>query len=304
MPEGTTVTETKAPSVESSLETRDPRILSVEEQLGAASAAERMWGQEREFQTTNEIEKKHTLLLLEALKNGDITSEQFANTIGARMGENRAAAGIDFLTDLYNRAGGSKRTKEILSLGRRTGSTTSAIMIDLDNFKASNDQLGHLAGDSALIAAADHIKTTVRESDIPIRWGGDEFLIILPNTNIEKGADVVGSNLKSQASDTITYAMEDQGYTLPAPITFSIGVAEEVPVPDDRTDIEDREIELTYLADKALKVAKFMGKNKMVSSRRIGDDIVHTDRETEESWTAEEDEIGNIKKLNPFGKYG
>lgn len=91
----------------------------------------------------------------------------------------------DSLTGLYNRRYMEQRIKEEYELYQRTGSEYALIIVDIDLFKSINDMYGHAGGDFLLQAVAADIKKSVREYDTVARWGGDEFLIMLPATNEE-----------------------------------------------------------------------------------------------------------------------
>ncbi len=86
---------------------------------------------------------------------------------------------LDTLTGIYNRNGLFEFIKKELLRGRREDSPVGILLIDLDNFKGINDRFGHLAGDKVLKSFAAILKTTVRESDIVCRFGGDEFIVLL-----------------------------------------------------------------------------------------------------------------------------
>ena len=106
----------------------------------------------------------------------------------AKLGE---LAIKDQLTNLYNRHFFNEIIEKETARAERRTEPLSFIMIDIDNFKKTNDTLGHLTGDKLLAEAATLIKNTVRKSDIVFRFGGDEFLVILMNAGCDTPADMV-----------------------------------------------------------------------------------------------------------------
>lgn len=91
----------------------------------------------------------------------------------------------DSLTDLYNRRSFLEMAQPIWSTAQRNARDVSLIMLDIDYFKSINDRFGHAMGDAALVAITKVLAKVVREGDIVARWGGEEFLILLPETNLE-----------------------------------------------------------------------------------------------------------------------
>jgi diguanylate cyclase (GGDEF)-like protein len=113
-------------------------------------------------------------------------TELLAITLSRLWAENKLLANQvleDELTGVLNRRGIKTMGAQICALMRRRNSSIGVMMIDLDNFKLLNDSRGHAAGDSALAASASILKATLRESDIIGRFGGDEFIVLLPDTD-------------------------------------------------------------------------------------------------------------------------
>ena len=93
---------------------------------------------------------------------------------------------LDPLTGLHNRRFGKERLEEEIERAERSGDPLALMIFDLDHFKEINDQFGHAAGDAALKEFSRRLKKAVRAGDVPIRMGGDEFLVILPDCPREK----------------------------------------------------------------------------------------------------------------------
>jgi diguanylate cyclase (GGDEF)-like protein len=154
----------------------------------------------------------------------------------------------DELTSVLNRRGLMQRGKNELSHGRRLKYQVGILMFDLDNFKNINDTYGHAVGDQVLRAVAQACKGKIRDIDIFGRYGGDEFVIILPGCNLETACQV-GARLRE--------SVEQTGFPTNAGIlhiTISVGVV--VGNPDELED----EV-LYHKADLALYAAKQAGKN-------------------------------------------
>jgi diguanylate cyclase (GGDEF)-like protein len=130
----------------------------------------------------------------------------------------------------------------------RTGSPLTAALVDLDHFKQINDTYGHGRGDEVLAAAADAMRAAVRESDFVGRYGGEEFLILLPETDLSGGLAAAETVRAAIAAVTLT--------SVDRAVTASIGVAV---LPEDGTDAET----LVRNADRALYSAKSKGRNRV-----------------------------------------
>ena len=128
---------------------------------------------------------------------------------------------VDGLTGLYNRRWLRNVLANLLEQARKNEQPLCVLMIDVDRFKRYNDDHGHPGGDQALIAMGEILKTSVRPYDFATRYGGEEFLILLPNTTLDEGL-VVAQRIR-QATEKKTIAYPD-GLPLPG-ITVSIGLA-------------------------------------------------------------------------------
>lgn len=108
----------------------------------------------------------------------------------------------DELTELYNRRGLKEKLQHELRLAFRRQTEMSIVLCDIDYFKAVNDKYGHDAGDEALRSIARTLKDTARDTDIVGRWGGEEFLIVLPDTKLEKAFQLV-ERIRSRVEESL-----------------------------------------------------------------------------------------------------
>ena len=131
-----------------------------------------------------------------------------------RLDDERVSARRDFLTGLGNRRDFCERAEVEMERARRSGQPTTVAYLDLDNFKEVNDRLGHAMGDRALREVAKGLAAHLRLTDIAARMGGDEFAILLPDTD---AASARATLLKLQ--ELLLWIMKQNGW----PVTFSIG---------------------------------------------------------------------------------
>ncbi len=157
----------------------------------------------------------------------------------------------DRLTQLFNRMKLDETLQQEYERAARYGSPLSLIMLDIDYFKSVNDTYGHQVGDQVLIRVASLLRANVREVDIPGRWGGEEFLVICPETDHE-GALVLAENLRK--------AFADHEFPVVGQKTCSFGVATRLP--DEMTD------SMIHRADLALYQAKKKGRNQVEAAAR------------------------------------
>jgi diguanylate cyclase (GGDEF)-like protein len=132
----------------------------------------------------------------------------------------RALADRDPLTGFYNHRYLHERLGEEILRAQRSGASLAVLMIDLDDFKLVNDTLGHLFGDEVLRWSAEQIRAELRASDVAARYGGDEFVVILPDTP-PAGATEVGERIVAALRDR-PYQAPGRG---PVPVGASVGIA-------------------------------------------------------------------------------
>jgi len=162
------------------------------------------------------------------------------------------SATLDSLTSLWNRRVFSERLGEEVARHVRYGTPVSLLMLDLDGFKVINDAYGHLAGDAVLAAVSEVLRGSLRTTDLPARYGGDEFAVILPGV-AKTDAFAVAEKLRC-AIDALRVELAGNGHL--ADIRVSIGVAAAAKRMSDP-------LELVEAADRALYQAKSAGKDQV-----------------------------------------
>ncbi len=161
---------------------------------------------------------------------------------------------IDGLTQIYNRRHIMELFKIEFSKVSRHGSELSVLMLDIDDFKKINDHYGHLSGDLVLKGIAAIIKSSIRNIDLPGRYGGEEFFIILPDTSKEK-ALIVAERIRKEVS--VNKFKIHSGEQINATISIGLSCSSEL-------SGEANEIELIRIADMRLYQAKKGGKDRVV----------------------------------------
>lgn len=156
----------------------------------------------------------------------------------------------DYLTGLPNRVLLNDRIESSILIAKRRNLLFAVSILDLDCFKKINDTFGHLAGDMVLVEIANRSQSALREYDTISRFGGDEFVILLPEIQQREEIEIVGNRLLEYSRMAISF--QDK---LIQP-SLSLGIAV---YPNDGTDRET----LLKKADRALYVAKSMGKNRL-----------------------------------------
>ncbi|MHC8368173.1 sensor domain-containing diguanylate cyclase [Pseudomonas sp. ZT5P21] len=164
------------------------------------------------------------------------------------QGQIQAQATLDSLTELPNRRGFDLVAAQAMHEAQREPKPLTALLLDLDHFKALNDTYGHLAGDQVLIGFARDLKRCLRHSDIVCRWGGEEFIVLLKDTDGETGL-MIAEKIRQYVEEQ-RYAYNDQALKL----TVSIGLT--TLQPDDTLH------SLLSRADHAMYRAKQSGRNR------------------------------------------
>ena len=165
-------------------------------------------------------------------------------------GDLQRTAALDSLTDCYNRRFGLTRLREEYTRAKRSDLPLGLIMFDIDHFKLVNDTYGHLIGDRVLAKVAREAKQLLREGDVLVRYGGEEFLCILPNATIEGTA---------QVCERIRHAIEamsvrDRDKAISCTVSLGFGSFPATPADDETA--------LIRAADEALYRAKNDGRNR------------------------------------------
>ncbi len=180
------------------------------------------------------------------------------------------SATIETLTGLLRREAVLEKAELELVRARRYGRPLTLGLLDLDHFKDVNDRYGHLAGDQLLRHLAQVMADDLRTTDLLGRYGGEEFLLLLPETDIE-GAGVVAEKLRRRVED-LRVSMEDGSET---GVTVSIGLASRQGKSDDLSPEASRAVrDLLAEADRALYLAKRSGRNQVQPS--VGSSVTNS----------------------------
>ena len=153
----------------------------------------------------------------------------------------------DPLSGAFNRIKINEEMKKWTEYSKRYNADFSIAIIDFDDFKGINDNYGHLVGDKIIVEFVSLINKKIRKCDIFARWGGEEFILLLPNTNIKQAVEL---------TERIRKSIENHDFCIPNNITCSIGVAQ-MTADDDETTILRK-------VDNVLYAAKKAGKNTVV----------------------------------------
>ncbi len=166
----------------------------------------------------------------------------------------RVWASTDSMTRLYNRRHFSELSESILNLASRNETDTSIIILDIDRFKDINDTFGHKIGDKVIITLAEKLRDFTRKSDVISRWGGDEFVILFPETDIE-ATMAISEKLRVEVEKSLLLVEDKE-----VKYTICIGVSSV-----DYANDENIESSI-HRADEALYKAKGRGRNKVCAN--------------------------------------
>lgn len=205
-----------------------------------------------------------------------IKRKHMADRLRDTMRDGLQAAVVDPLTGLFNRRYAMSHLTRVVETAAETGNPFAVMVADLDFFKQINDRHGHAAGDAVLVEISNRLRQNLRGMDLVARVGGEEFLIILPNTDLNQ-ARIAAGRLCREIEETridFTPSMGIVGQassTPPISVTISIGVAigadaETAEMVQDETPAQTV-TRLLELADQALYVAKSRGRNCVRLSR-------------------------------------
>jgi diguanylate cyclase (GGDEF)-like protein len=178
---------------------------------------------------------------------------------------------------------------------RDEGTTIQALLlIDLDHFKEINDRFGHTAGDAVLVAVARRLRDTLRETDMIVRWGGEEFLVFVPAAHPETLDEIASRIMRAVAMAPFLH----EGTEIP--MTASVGYVP-MPLPPDGVPLPwERAI---ALADKALYMAKIHGRNRAYGVHGLspGDaaTLAEAERDLERAWRAGKVDLHVLSGANP-----
>ena len=189
---------------------------------------------------------------VENLKQKDYELEDLNRVLKEKATYFEQMSEIDGLTGLHNRTKFEKSVLSEIERCKRYDEVFSIVLFDIDHFKRVNDNFGHLAGDKCLQDVAKTVRSKIRSIDLFARWGGEEFVLILPKSNVDEARQAAEKHRKALES----YIFEEIGH-----VTCSFGVAQYMK--------EDSITDMIHRADTAMYKAKTDGRNQVVTCKEI-----------------------------------
>jgi two-component system cell cycle response regulator len=183
-----------------------------------------------------------------------IKRKRYTDYLRTRLEQTVEMAVLDPLTALHNRRYMSSHLKTLFEESAHRGRPLSVLVLDIDHFKSINDTHGHDAGDAVLREFGVRLKRNIRCIDLACRLGGEEFVVVMPDTDLDK-AYLVGERLRQCIAAAPFFAGERHGSL---EVTASVGVAS-LEFPDDTPEL------ILRRADQALYCAKRDGRNRVVA---------------------------------------
>ncbi len=223
------------------IETYAQQIRQTSDISDIISILDQALGQTRALHTSNEVANARRQV---------VNAEQRIEQLKSELELVNKLVREDQLTGALNRRGLDDALTREAARAERNGTPLCIVLIDTDNFKQINDTHGHQLGDIVLVHLVAIIKETIRAHDLIGRYGGDEFIVLLPDSRIEEATAVMNRLRRELASKPVSWGSQQ------LLVTFSAGVATRL---RGETDAD-----LIRRADKALYEAKHVGKNRIM----------------------------------------
>lgn len=221
-------------------------------------------GEDPFFKDRVAFRKIQSMDILQQLKEEKISQEEASGLFASLMAEKDVMAGKDSLMDIYNRRSLEERLKEAIGHAIRAKEPITVAFMDLDRFKSINDTLGHHAGDIVLSTWAGYLKDEKRISDVLGRYGGEEIVVVLPNTN-EQGAAEMIERVRAGMPEVLGELLKE--LNLPIDLTMSVGISELEPEEYGKQDIDEVIKKIVQRADRRMYLAKENGRNRIYDSK-------------------------------------
>ncbi len=169
----------------------------------------------------------------------------------------RQNARTDQLTKLPNRLAFDEDAERLYALAMRHSQPLSMIVLDIDYFKSINDNFGHRIGDDVIKLVAEQIKSNLRKGDVAVRWGGEEFVVLLPQTDLA-GCEMLAERLRLAVEQARMYGPAGREIR----VTASLGCSQLRRIDTTCGDLFER-------ADRAMYASKKNGRNQVQSSMEV-----------------------------------